>query len=87
MAIRGLGEHFLPGAHPDRRFHQQSTVSARRADGRGGGRIVFHDPEVGYMNQIISISIPFREVAILFIGIFATMMPALDWLQGQCRQA
>jgi Na+/H+ antiporter NhaD/arsenite permease-like protein len=24
---------------------------------------------------------PLREVAILFIGIFATMMPALDWLQ------
>jgi Na+/H+ antiporter NhaD/arsenite permease-like protein len=25
---------------------------------------------------------PIQEVAILFIGIFATMMPALDWLQG-----
>ncbi|MDQ6631957.1 MAG: sodium:proton antiporter [Verrucomicrobiota bacterium] len=25
---------------------------------------------------------PITEVAILFIGIFATMMPALDWLQG-----
>jgi Na+/H+ antiporter NhaD/arsenite permease-like protein len=25
---------------------------------------------------------PIREVAILFIGIFATMMPALDWLQS-----
>jgi Na+/H+ antiporter NhaD/arsenite permease-like protein len=25
---------------------------------------------------------PIREVAILFVGIFATMMPALDWLQG-----
>jgi Na+/H+ antiporter NhaD/arsenite permease-like protein len=25
---------------------------------------------------------PIREVAILFAGIFATMMPALDWLQG-----
>jgi Na+/H+ antiporter NhaD/arsenite permease-like protein len=25
---------------------------------------------------------PIKEVAILFIGIFATMMPALDWLQG-----
>lgn len=24
---------------------------------------------------------PFKEVAILFVGIFATMMPALDWLQ------
>jgi Na+/H+ antiporter NhaD/arsenite permease-like protein len=24
---------------------------------------------------------PIREVAVLFIGIFATMMPALDWLQ------
>jgi Na+/H+ antiporter NhaD/arsenite permease-like protein len=24
---------------------------------------------------------PIREVAILFVGIFATMMPALDWLQ------
>src|SRR5262249_6761631 len=24
---------------------------------------------------------PFREVAILFVGIFATMMPALDWLK------
>ncbi len=33
---------------------------------------------------------PIREVAILFIGIFATMMPALDWLQlhaGQVGQA
>ena len=28
---------------------------------------------------------PIQEVAILFIGIFATMMPALDWLQTQCR--
>jgi Na+/H+ antiporter NhaD/arsenite permease-like protein len=25
---------------------------------------------------------PIKEVAILFIGIFATMMPALDWLQA-----
>lgn len=25
---------------------------------------------------------PLQEVAILFIGIFATMMPALDWLQS-----
>ena len=25
---------------------------------------------------------PITEVAILFVGIFATMMPALDWLQG-----
>jgi Na+/H+ antiporter NhaD/arsenite permease-like protein len=25
---------------------------------------------------------PIREVAILFAGIFATMMPALDWLEG-----
>jgi Na+/H+ antiporter NhaD/arsenite permease-like protein len=25
---------------------------------------------------------PVQEVAILFVGIFATMMPALDWLQG-----
>ena len=25
---------------------------------------------------------PIKEVAILFIGIFATMMPALDWLAG-----
>ncbi len=30
---------------------------------------------------------PIQEVAILFIGIFATMMPALDWLQAQCRRA
>ena len=29
---------------------------------------------------------PIREVAILFIGIFATMMPALDWLGGNARQ-
>ncbi|MFO1499125.1 MAG: sodium:proton antiporter [Verrucomicrobiota bacterium] len=25
---------------------------------------------------------PIREVAVLFLGIFATMMPALDWLQS-----
>jgi Na+/H+ antiporter NhaD/arsenite permease-like protein len=25
---------------------------------------------------------PLQEVAVLFIGIFATMMPALDWLEG-----
>ena len=25
---------------------------------------------------------PLKEVAVLFVGIFATMMPALDWLQG-----
>jgi Na+/H+ antiporter NhaD/arsenite permease-like protein len=29
---------------------------------------------------------PIREVAILFIGIFATMMPALDWLQLHARE-
>jgi Na+/H+ antiporter NhaD/arsenite permease-like protein len=29
---------------------------------------------------------PIREVAILFAGIFATMMPALDWLQGNASQ-
>ena len=29
---------------------------------------------------------PIQEVAILFIGIFATMMPALDWLQGNAAK-
>lgn len=29
---------------------------------------------------------PIKEVAILFSGIFATMMPALDWLQGHAAQ-
>ncbi|HUR45385.1 MAG TPA: sodium:proton antiporter [Candidatus Saccharimonadales bacterium] len=29
---------------------------------------------------------PIREVAILFLGIFATMMPALDWLQAHAGQ-
>jgi len=28
---------------------------------------------------------PIREVAILFVGIFATMMPALDWLEVHAR--
>jgi len=28
---------------------------------------------------------PIREVAILFIGIFATMIPALDWLEANSR--
>ena len=29
---------------------------------------------------------PIREVAVLFIGIFATMMPALDWLQANASR-
>jgi Na+/H+ antiporter NhaD/arsenite permease-like protein len=29
---------------------------------------------------------PIKEVAILFAGIFATMMPALDWLQANAAQ-
>src|SRR5207253_10972576 len=29
---------------------------------------------------------PLKEVAILFMGIFATMMPALDWLQLNARE-
>ncbi len=29
---------------------------------------------------------PIQEVAILFIGIFATMMPALDWLQANAHR-
>jgi Na+/H+ antiporter NhaD/arsenite permease-like protein len=29
---------------------------------------------------------PIKEVAILFIGIFATMMPALDWLAGNAGE-
>jgi Na+/H+ antiporter NhaD/arsenite permease-like protein len=29
---------------------------------------------------------PLREVAILFIAIFATMMPALDWVEIQARE-
>jgi Na+/H+ antiporter NhaD/arsenite permease-like protein len=29
---------------------------------------------------------PIREVAILFVGIFATMMPALDWLAGNAKE-
>jgi Na+/H+ antiporter NhaD/arsenite permease-like protein len=29
---------------------------------------------------------PIQEVAILFIGIFATMMPALDWLQANAQK-
>jgi Na+/H+ antiporter NhaD/arsenite permease-like protein len=28
---------------------------------------------------------PIQEVAVLFIGIFATMMPALDWLESNAR--
>jgi Na+/H+ antiporter NhaD/arsenite permease-like protein len=28
---------------------------------------------------------PIREVAILFLGIFATMLPALDWLEANAR--
>jgi Na+/H+ antiporter NhaD/arsenite permease-like protein len=30
---------------------------------------------------------PLIEVAVLFLGIFATMMPALDWLQSHARPA
>jgi Na+/H+ antiporter NhaD/arsenite permease-like protein len=30
---------------------------------------------------------PLLEVAVLFLGIFATMMPALDWLQANARAA
>jgi Na+/H+ antiporter NhaD/arsenite permease-like protein len=30
---------------------------------------------------------PLIEVAVLFLGIFATMMPALDWLQSNARAA
>jgi Na+/H+ antiporter NhaD/arsenite permease-like protein len=33
------------------------------------------------MNGTKFISTPLKEVALLFIGIFATMMPALDWLR------
>jgi len=29
---------------------------------------------------------PIREVAILFVGIFGTMLPALDWLQGNASK-
>jgi len=29
---------------------------------------------------------PIKEVAILFVGIFATMMPALDWLAANARE-
>jgi Na+/H+ antiporter NhaD/arsenite permease-like protein len=29
---------------------------------------------------------PIKEVAILFVGIFATMLPALDWLAGNARE-
>ena len=29
---------------------------------------------------------PIQEVAVLFIGIFATMIPALDWLQNNAGQ-
>jgi len=29
---------------------------------------------------------PIKEVAILFVGIFATMMPALDWLAGNAKE-
>ena len=29
---------------------------------------------------------PIKEVAILFVGIFATMMPALDWLGGNAKE-
>jgi Na+/H+ antiporter NhaD/arsenite permease-like protein len=29
---------------------------------------------------------PIKEVAILFLGIFATMMPALDWLQANASR-
>ena len=29
---------------------------------------------------------PIKEVAILFVGIFATMLPALDWLQSHSKQ-
>jgi Na+/H+ antiporter NhaD/arsenite permease-like protein len=30
--------------------------------------------------------LPIREVALLFLGIFATMMPALEWLEGHATE-
>jgi Na+/H+ antiporter NhaD/arsenite permease-like protein len=29
---------------------------------------------------------PIKEVAVLFVGIFATMLPALDWLSGNAKE-
>ena len=54
------------------------------ADARRRGRFVFHHHQICSRGERFQFS-PGSEVAILFAGIFATMMPALDWLNLNAR--
>jgi hypothetical protein len=60
---------------------------ARRHDACRRARLPISPPKNPSTRQIDFNFHPIREVAILFAGIFATMMPALDWLdvqRGRC---
>ena len=60
---------------------QTSARLARRTNGKCGDWIMVHDAKHVHESNDFNFG-PIKEVAILFAGIFATMMPALDWLQS-----
>jgi hypothetical protein len=67
-------------------FINKPIVSARGIDDRRRGRVRI-SPRANPIHQANDFNFhPIKEVAILFIGIFATMIPALDWLQQNATQ-
>ena len=81
MAISTGCATVFPRRDSRRGVHQPPALSARRPDaGRGGGSYFTTRKPVHEANHFNFH--PIQEVAILFVGIFATMMPALDWLQA-----
>ena len=65
--------------HPWRGVYK-NNFCARDADDRRRARARISRPKNPSMRQTSLIFTPIQKVAILFAGIFATMMPALDWL-------
>ena len=84
LEVRRLAEFIFSGGDSRRGFSNASGFSARRIDARCRRRLLFHDPKSIHAANDFNFH-PVHEVAILFAGIFATMMPALDWLDTHAR--
>ena len=81
MAVRRYVEYRLAGGHTGCGIPEPPAVCARGLmAGAAVGSWFTTRKEVHEANRFDFH--PIQEVAILFVGIFATMMPALDWLQG-----
>src|SRR5882724_11182629 len=78
MAVRWPGKYFFRRCHSSWCFHPPFLREGLMVIAALGSWLT--TPKSVHESNHFDFH-PIQEVAILFIGIFATMMPALDWLQ------